>query len=321
MIRLIVLLAVTFVIDIHAMELRLLDSDSIPSRNSAQLDIDFTDDLYASDFLDSDQLLKKQVNFSLGSISSTSDSLSPRSTSSTSSTSSTDLSIKKSSKKKKVSQEQKAGELLRAMKKNNTQEIMSLLHPNLNCADDEKGWTPLIYAIRNSNDSIIQDLLSHKHIDINQADKLGNTPLHHAVFQKDVTIIITLLHDPRVYSLFRNANNYMANQFIDDQSPLPLFNLRSLFFIRGRLDTLVDREMDNIKKVNKGIINQIVCTIMESIANDAKKQESYQELPKDTQLTPDVQFIKQIIIHRLPKHICISHEVENHTNKIGIIKK
>ncbi len=64
MIRLIVLLAVAFVIDIHAMELRLLDSDSIPSRNSAQLDIDFTDDLYASDFLDSDQLLKKQVNFS-----------------------------------------------------------------------------------------------------------------------------------------------------------------------------------------------------------------------------------------------------------------
>jgi ankyrin repeat protein len=66
---------------------------------------------------------------------------------------------------------------------------------DLSCRDksrDKKGWTLLHYAIRESNEDIV-DLLLKRGMDINAKDKYGYTPLHWAVTNKDKKMVELLV--------------------------------------------------------------------------------------------------------------------------------
>lgn len=251
--------------------------------------------------------MEKSEDFRLlasGSLSS--DSLSYLSSSAScsadSATSSKKL-LKRNSKvklKRDTYQEQKGRELLDAMKKNSTRDIMCLLHPDLDVTDKE-GRTPLIIAIQESNDLITQDLLAHTRIDLNKADREGNTPLHYAVQQANDVVIRLLLNDPRVNSLLRNEKNILAHQYINDKSPQRLLDLRASFFVRSRLDLLVDEKMRNLKGNTCSMLDQIVASVKEGVAGDGESQKSYQALPEKIQLPTDDIFIKKMVIYRMAK--------------------
>jgi len=226
--------------------------------------------------------------------------------------------IGKNSKSKKDNyQEQEKKKLLALMKANNTADVLYCLQPDVNIADEE-GKTPLIIAIQNRNEDIINALLLRKNTDLNQADKLGNTPLHHAVFKQNDRLIQILLYNPYVNSLFKNKNNYFAHQFIDDQSPEKLVTLKSLFFVRARLDSVVDKRISDLRGnlKNTTLLGEAIAAIKNEIAQDADKQGD-EALPEKIQLPTDVEFIKKVIFSRVVKNIT-SQETEIRNNVLAL---
>ena len=74
-------------------------------------------------------------------------------------------------------------------------EISVLLIENgadLNVCDKEQLWTPLMHAITNSNEILVEKLLTHK-CGVNNVDADGNTPLHLAVQSGNEFLIKSLL--------------------------------------------------------------------------------------------------------------------------------
>lgn len=292
-------------IDMCAMELKLkVDNPSgrqklLHSRSSAPSNNELSDVFViqtSSDVSISPEpvVKKKSAYFNIGSISS-SPSHSPSHSS---------KSLKKDSKIKKDSyQEQKRKELLKLVKKDNTQDIMCMLRPDVNVSD-RHGRTLLIIAIQNRNDTIINELLAQKDIDLNKSDEAGDTPLHHAVLQNHYALIKILLYDPRINSLLRNQGNLFAHQLIDNQFPQELLELRSLFFVRSRLELVVDEVIPVLLKKPKNThddLSDIIVLIQERIKDDGKKQKDHQPLPEKMQLPTDDIFIKQMIMCRLAK--------------------
>jgi ankyrin repeat protein len=62
---------------------------------------------------------------------------------------------------------------------------------DLGC-QDEKGWSLVHFAVRESNADIL-DLLLSKGMDINAKDKYGYTPLHWAVTNKNLRMVELLV--------------------------------------------------------------------------------------------------------------------------------
>lgn len=292
--------------DMCAMEPQLANSGSSSSLSNV-LGNDTTKPLISAEAADSE----KRVQFS--SSRSLSESLSsPRTSQGT---------LKKSSKSKKDTyRECQRKELLVLMKKNNTQDIMCFFHPDVNVSDEE-GRTPLILAIQNNNNTVINDLLLRKDIDVNMADKWGNTPLHHAALQHNSVIIKSLLDDPRVNSLITNEDGTRAHQFLDKQFHQDFLALRSLFFVRSRLESVVDKTIPSLQKQLKGsALDDAVNEIKKRIADDAGKQGD-EPLPEKVQLPINDILIKQIIICRWVKQgIPTVHDTELGKN-VSSVKK
>ncbi len=82
--------------------------------------------------------------------------------------------------------------------------------------------------------------------------------MHHAVLKQNDAVIRLLLYDPRVNPLLKNIDGFFAHQFIDDRSPQKLLELNSLFFIRSRLDIVVDEETSTLRKASRNITGSTV---------------------------------------------------------------
>jgi len=84
--------------------------------------------------------------------------------------------------------------------RNNIDIINNLLkHPNIDVnQSDNYGKTPLIEAIETKNIDIINALLNHPDIDVNKSDKYGITPLIDAIETKNIDIISALLKNPNI---------------------------------------------------------------------------------------------------------------------------
>jgi ankyrin repeat protein len=77
--------------------------------------------------------------------------------------------------------------------KTRTETVKILLHYGADLSRrDEKGWTLLHYAIRESNTDIVE-LFLRKGMDINAKDKYGYTPLHWAVTNNDKKMVEALV--------------------------------------------------------------------------------------------------------------------------------
>lgn len=275
-------------IDTFAMEPQFVSSGSSSSINNTLAD-DHTQPLISTEVAELDSS-KKRVYFSKSSRSS--------------SKGSQDLLRKTSKSKKDTYPDCQRKELLMLVKNNNTQDIMSALHPDVNVADEEDR-TLLILAIQNHNDVIINELCMQKNIDVNQADKWGNTPLHHAVLQKNAKLITILLNDHRVNSLLKNQNNFFAHQFLYEDCFKNFFELRATFFRRSRLELIIDQKIPDLQKKLKGSThrdwNNIISEIKKSITNDGSMQAAYEPLPTTVQLPFNDTFIRQMILYRLVK--------------------
>jgi len=81
-------------------------------------------------------------------------------------------------------------------------ELLSLLRDNpsvnVNWADNVNRWTALHSASRLGHSEVVKTLLTHPHINVNQKDKYGQTPLSRACENGKVTAVWVLLKDPRV---------------------------------------------------------------------------------------------------------------------------
>ncbi len=91
-------------------------------------------------------------------------------------------------------------------------EIAILLIENgadVNVTDNEQYWTPLMHAITNNNEIIMEKLVAHKS-SVNSADVEGNTPLHLAVLTENEYLVKCLLKA----SPIKNSRNK------DNQTPL-----------------------------------------------------------------------------------------------------
>jgi ankyrin repeat protein len=234
--------------------------------------------------------------------------------------------------------------LIIAIQNRNTPKALQLLKQNIDVNQmDSAGNSPLIVAIQNRNADVIAELLKHEKIDFNQADKLGktplilaiqmcyydlisylinnekvdvnkddicnNTPLHYAVCQNDHNIIQTLLESHRINTLLRNKKKLFAHQYIDADN----HHLKTLFFIRARLDRVVEEHVSilrtNIKNSVPDALNKAIDAVQKSIEHDGDKQQEHQPLPESIQLPVDEKFIKNMIIHRLAKQA----DAERHT--------
>ncbi len=81
-------------------------------------------------------------------------------------------------------------QLLQAAQQDNAAQVATLLQNkdiNVNIQDVDK-WTPIHWAVYNKNIEIIKLLLAHPHIDVNLKDSYG-TPLHRAIANNWLRII------------------------------------------------------------------------------------------------------------------------------------
>jgi hypothetical protein len=263
---------------------------------------DHTKPLISTETDTQEVMVPRKVRFGLGSFSSSASQDSCSSVISAGESQGLLTSQKTLKSKKDMYAEQKKKELIILMKKDNTADILFFLQPSVNFVDEKEGRTPLIMAIRNRNEVIIDVLLSRKDTDINQPDYLGNTPLHHAVFECNDSLIQNLLHNPHTNCLVKNHKGFSAHQFIDPQRS----DLKALFFKRIRLDQVVDKTIQarklrgNLK--NASVLNQAIIQIKQDMVNDDKTQGG-QALPETIQLPIDDEFIKKVIICRLVKYI------------------
>jgi len=228
-------------------------------------------------------------------------------------------SLKKSSKSKKDTsyQEKQKKETLALFKHGDTHDILSLLYPDFNISDEE-GRTPLTLVIQSKKDknaAIITALLSRSDIDVNKADKWGNTPLHYAALQHNSFVINSLLDDPRVDSLITNKESSFAYQFLvreKGESDQDFLALRAHFFVKFRLDSVV---RDTLPKALKGnALDDAVIKVKQRIASDATQD---QPLPEKVQSPIKDELIKKIIICRWGKQdIRTSQETEIRNNTI-----
>ncbi|XP_013411682.1 uncharacterized protein LOC106174599 isoform X2 [Lingula anatina] len=73
-----------------------------------------------------------------------------------------------------------------------TNQIIHLRHLNVNCQEEDSGYTPLIIAVLNGNHEISASLIRHG-ADINGQDFKGNTALHMATFNGRSDLVDMLL--------------------------------------------------------------------------------------------------------------------------------
>ncbi|KAL4227134.1 hypothetical protein ACF0H5_015107 [Mactra antiquata] len=65
---------------------------------------------------------------------------------------------------------------------------LKLKHVNVDCHEDETGYTPLIIAVLNGNKDIVEDLIFHS-ADVDEQDVKGNTALHMSVFGGKIELV------------------------------------------------------------------------------------------------------------------------------------
>lgn len=69
---------------------------------------------------------------------------------------------------------------------------LKLSHINLDCHEEDTGYTPLIIAVLNGYKDIADDLIFHS-ADVNKRDNKGNSALHMAVFNGKIEMVDLLL--------------------------------------------------------------------------------------------------------------------------------
>ena len=79
---------------------------------------------------------------------------------------------------------------------------------DLNITDKAQGWSPLMYAITNNNETLVGKLIDNK-CSISDVDNEGNSPLHLAVLNENEYLIRLLLKSNPNKSI-RNTENQTA---------------------------------------------------------------------------------------------------------------
>lgn len=189
-------------------------------------------------------------------------------------------------------------QLWTAVYEDNTEKALSTLQPNLNICN-KSGKSLLIVAIKNKNEEIVKSLLGHKNIDLNKADKLGNTPLHHAVLACNEAIIRLLLSDYRVNSFIKSTNGgFLPHQLTDHEFYSDKKELKEMFFARLCLDSLVTDQTFSFQdcQYDDDKIDSGVAFI--------KKLNSLPAYATD-------EFIKQMILYRVSESQKIKTNINN----------
>lgn len=88
-------------------------------------------------------------------------------------------------------------------------------HWKINAYDD-KGFTPLIYAVQSSNIALVESLLCHSDIDLHKCDNahLKMTPLAHAVQKDNIQIASVLLRAGAKAYIGNNGKNKANTPFL-----------------------------------------------------------------------------------------------------------
>ncbi len=142
--------------------------------------------------------------------------------------------------KNNFNQELFIAELWSAVTDNDTGKALDLINPNMDISDQSSGKTILIMAIKNKNETIVKSLLRYENIDVNLADKCGNTPLHHAVLARNEVIIKLLLLDCRVNSMLIGNGNKIAQALTDHEFYADKNELKQMIDSRTILDVIVN---------------------------------------------------------------------------------
>nr|XP_022301362.1 uncharacterized protein LOC111109506 [Crassostrea virginica] len=83
---------------------------------------------------------------------------------------------------------------------------MQVVHVDINCQENETGYTPLIIAVLNGNKEIMETLLFYS-ASVNLADHKGNTPLHLAAFMGRLDIVYILLRNSAKVNIQNSDGN------------------------------------------------------------------------------------------------------------------
>lgn len=86
---------------------------------------------------------------------------------------------------------------------------MQVVHVDINCQENDTGYTPLIVSVLNGNKEIMETLLFYS-ANVNLADSKGNSPLHLAAFMGRLDIVYLLLrHGAKVNTQNSDGNTPM----------------------------------------------------------------------------------------------------------------
>lgn len=86
---------------------------------------------------------------------------------------------------------------------------MQVVHVDINCRENDTGYTPLIISVLNGNKEIMETLLFYS-ANVNLADSKGNSPLHLAAFMGRLDIVYLLLrHGAKVNTQNSDGNTPM----------------------------------------------------------------------------------------------------------------
>jgi hypothetical protein len=191
-------------------------------------------------------------------------------------------------------------QLLKAVTDNDTVAATNILKLNLNIIN-LFGKTLLILAIEHDNKILVKELLAHRDIDVNKADRWDNTPLHYAALRNNEAVINLLLYDYRVNFFLKNKAKLFAHQLIDNK----YLALRQFVFARTALDIIAIQEAFTLQ-INKegndaGAVNRAINTVRDRIARDHEHQKDHQALPEGTQLPMYAtdKFIRKMILYRI----------------------
>jgi ankyrin repeat protein len=180
------------------------------------------------------------------------------------------------------------------------------------------GETLLLWAARNNNTPLIEQLLTYEDVSINYKNHYSQTALHYIAQNKNEKIIKKLLLNPQTDASIYNNKNKTAREMVNGTNEHDV-ELRRIIFARIMLDLTVNNTCNELKdryayachiatidsdEEKKEVIQTAIEMVKKAILNDQNnQQENDRDLPESAKLPDyaDDNFIEQMIVARITK--------------------